>query len=170
MSELHFPWLELSVFVPLLGAVWVGRLRDADLGRQWCLVFCRLHARLDHRRLARLRTARRAAAADDPWHLMTRLLGREPLVVDQLSAPLLPLVGAALFSDGAGHAANQDPPLLVRLDVVLRSHHAGHVQLQRILGASSLCWPWGRCSRFWNCAPAANRPAFTSSTWRCSSC
>ena len=36
-------------------------------------------------------------AADDPWHLMTRFLGREPLVVDQLSAPLLPLVGVLYF-------------------------------------------------------------------------
>ena len=28
MSELHFPWLEASVLIGLVGAIWVGRLRD----------------------------------------------------------------------------------------------------------------------------------------------
>jgi len=96
MSELHFPWLELSVFVPLLGALWVGRLRDADLGRKWCMVFsgftllCTVATWQD---FALLDTA----TAEDHWHLMTQLLGRELFVVDQLSAPLLPLVAMLYF-------------------------------------------------------------------------
>ena len=96
MSELHLPWLELSVIVPLMGALWVGRLRDADLGRKWCMVFsgftlcCTIATWQD---FALLHTA----SADDCGHLMTRLLGRELFVVDQISAPLLPMVGLLYF-------------------------------------------------------------------------
>ncbi|WP_210256299.1 hypothetical protein, partial [Rhizobium phaseoli] len=36
--ELHFPWLELSVFIPLLGAIWVGRVREAFVASRHSLV------------------------------------------------------------------------------------------------------------------------------------
>ncbi len=140
MSELHFPWLELSVFVPLLGAICVGRLRDADLGRKWCMVFAGFTLLLHDRRLAGLRAAQ-CRLGRRSWHLMTRLAG--PRIVrrrsDQRTAVAAGRV--ALFSDGAGHAANQDPPLFVRLDVVLRGRHAGHVQLQRALERRRVACP-----------------------------
>ena len=100
MSELHFPWLALSVIVPLLGALCVGRLRDADLGRKWCMVFAgftlvsTIAAWQDFELLSRRLGA---ASADDHWHLMTRLFGRELLVVDQLSAPCCRWSGCSIF-------------------------------------------------------------------------
>ena len=96
MAELHFPWLEASVLIPLVGGIFVGRLRDADLARKWCLVFCMfafvmtLGAWQDFYLL-------HATQADDRWHLMSRLFGRELFVIDQLSAPLLPLVALLYF-------------------------------------------------------------------------
>ena len=96
MTELHFPWLEASVLIPLVGGICVGRLRDADLARKWCLVFCTLAfvmaigAWQDFYLL-------HATQADDRWHLMSRLFGREVFVIDQLSAPLLPLVALLYF-------------------------------------------------------------------------
>ncbi|HEV3025424.1 MAG TPA: proton-conducting transporter membrane subunit [Pirellulales bacterium] len=89
MSELHFPWLVVAVVVPLVGSVAVGRLRDSDLGRNWCLVFCgatfvcALGAWLDF-------TLLHVVEADER-KLLSGLLGADLFVVDQLSAPLLPL-------------------------------------------------------------------------------
>ncbi len=39
MREMRLPWLEIAIFVPLLGAAWVSRIRNADRARNWCLVF-----------------------------------------------------------------------------------------------------------------------------------
>jgi NADH-quinone oxidoreductase subunit M len=90
MSELHFPWLELSILIPLIGAVLVARVRDPVQARTWSVVASGLT----------LMTAfaawedfglLNAKEADDAWHLLSRLFGREIFVIDQLSAPLLPL-------------------------------------------------------------------------------
>jgi NADH-quinone oxidoreductase subunit M len=92
MSELHLPWLELSILAPLLGAFVVGRVRDPDAARKWSLAFtgvtlaCALGAWLDF-------TWMQAAQADDAWSLLRLTLGREYLVIDEFSAPLLPLAG-----------------------------------------------------------------------------
>ena len=75
------------------------RLRDADLGRKWCLFFAGLTFAC-----ARSGTwqdfACSAAEADDRWHLLSQLFpaARSPLfVIDQLSAPLLSLVALLYF-------------------------------------------------------------------------
>ena len=39
MSELHFPWLEISVLTALIGAIWVGRLRDQFVASRHSLFF-----------------------------------------------------------------------------------------------------------------------------------
>ncbi len=38
MSDIQLPYLETSILVALLGAVWVGRIRDAEVARRWSLV------------------------------------------------------------------------------------------------------------------------------------
>jgi NADH-quinone oxidoreductase subunit M len=90
MNALSLPWLEAAVAVPLAGAVWVRRLRDADAARQACIVFCGvalaccLGAWIE---FARLQTPE----ALDPWPPVYHMLGPEILVVDALNAPLLSL-------------------------------------------------------------------------------
>ncbi len=96
MSELHFPWIEVAILIPLIGAIWVGRLRDADLARKWSVAIsglalcCAVGEWLDFAFLE-------ASEAEDHWHLMTRLFGREIFVIDELSSPLIPLVALLYF-------------------------------------------------------------------------
>jgi len=81
MNALLNPWLELSVLIPLLGAVWVGRERDPERARDRSLrvsgvaLFCATAAWL-------LRGALPTASS---------LLGWRLFELDALSAPLLPL-------------------------------------------------------------------------------
>lgn len=95
MSELHLPWLELAVLLPLLGAVWVSREHDPDKSRCRALwvgcatLIAALAAWIDFATLG-------AFVAHDHWDVAARLLHHEALVLDELSAPLLPL-SALLF-------------------------------------------------------------------------
>jgi NADH-quinone oxidoreductase subunit M len=96
MSELHFPWLEAAILFPLVGAILLIRVRNAELARKWCLLFsgaslvCAISAWQDFEYL-------HATLADDRWHLLSRLIGREIFMMDQLSAPLLPLMALLYF-------------------------------------------------------------------------
>lgn len=90
MPELHLPWLELSIVVPLLGAGLMGLLRDRELARKLCILFtlaalvCAIGESLDFNSL-------HTFEAHDHWDVMTTAFHRNVLVVDELSAPLLPL-------------------------------------------------------------------------------
>lgn len=90
MNELHVPWLELTVVLPLLGAIVVGRISDATRAWRWSTAIagatfaCALGGWWDFGTL-------HAFEAHDRWSLFANLLGREMLVIDELSAPLLPL-------------------------------------------------------------------------------
>ena len=42
MNELHYPWIELAILLPLLGAGWVARIRDPIVARWHCLAFAGL--------------------------------------------------------------------------------------------------------------------------------
>ena len=96
MTDLHLPWLELAILIPALGAIFVGRLGDRNRARDWSLVFsgisllCATGAWQDFLFL-------HARVADDGWHLLSSLIGREVLTIDELSAPLLPFVALLYF-------------------------------------------------------------------------
>ena len=96
MTDLHLPWLEGSILFSLIGALCVSRAIDPHRARNWCLGFsglallCTIGAWLDFEQM-------HAVQADDAWHLLSRLVGREILVIDRLSAPLLPLVALLYF-------------------------------------------------------------------------
>lgn len=89
MTELHLPWLEISILIPLVGAIWVGRLRDPEAARRCTLVVACLAlagtvgAWLDFGTLHTFQ-------AQDRWDFAARTLG-DVLVIDELSGPLLPL-------------------------------------------------------------------------------
>ncbi len=100
MTDLHLPWLEVSIVISVVGALCIAFVRDSDVARKWCLGFSglvllstvggwldffELHGRLH------------ITEVDDAWHLMTYLFGREFLIMDQLSAPLLPMVALLYF-------------------------------------------------------------------------
>lgn len=90
MIELHIPWLELAVLIPALGAVVLGRTRRPETSWHRSLWFnamtliCAVGAWWDFGTL-------HTFEAHDRWSLFSTLLGHEMLVIDELSAPLLPL-------------------------------------------------------------------------------
>lgn len=90
MSELHLPWLELSVLLPLVGAVWVSLLRNRDRARVVSIVICSITLVcatgewIDFASLG-------AFEAHDHWDLLQSVFHSEVFVIDELSAPLLPL-------------------------------------------------------------------------------
>jgi NADH-quinone oxidoreductase subunit M len=90
MSDLRLPWLELSILIPLLGAVLIHRLRDPVQARTWCIVASGLTLMSEFAAWEDFGLLN-AKEADDAWHLLSRLFGHELFVIDQLSAPLLPL-------------------------------------------------------------------------------
>ncbi|MGE0756863.1 MAG: oxidoreductase, partial [Pirellulaceae bacterium] len=85
MTELHLPWLELAVVLPLAGALFVSRLRDAQRAQWYSVVFAGLTLLatvgewLDFATLG-------VFQAHDEWDLLAGLVG-PLLVVDELSAP-----------------------------------------------------------------------------------
>lgn len=97
MSELNFPWLEASVFICLLGAIWVAFVRDPFVASRRSLVFNSLAlitsvgAWIDYEFLPR------HGDAQDLWNPLTDLVGRPIFVIDPLSAPLLSLVALLYF-------------------------------------------------------------------------
>ncbi len=90
MMQLHLPWLELSILIPVAGAIWVSRIRNAETAQRvsvaimglvligtvgaW-LDFCSLHTR----------------EARDWGDILTRAFGPDFPIIDEFSAPLLPL-------------------------------------------------------------------------------
>lgn len=155
MAELHFPWLEAAVLIPLIGGLLVGQLRDADRAQRWCLAFCTatflmaVGAWLDFYTL-------HAPQADDRFHFMTRLVGRELLTVDHLSAPLLPLVALLYFLTATSTLRTK----------IRRFSFAGMLLAEAITLATFSCKaPWGiialvslRCVMPYRELQARNRP------------
>lgn len=90
MPELHFPWLELSILIPLLGSVLVSLPKDRELARRICvslalLTFgCACGEWIDFARLGTFE-------AHDHWDVVAGFLHFDVFVIDELSAPLLPL-------------------------------------------------------------------------------
>ena len=95
MSELRFPWLEVAILLPLLGALGVSWLRDAETARKYSIVICALALVsavgewIDFSLLGKFE-------AHDHWDMIAWIFNNETFVVDELSAPLVPL-GALIY-------------------------------------------------------------------------
>jgi NADH-quinone oxidoreductase subunit M len=91
MNLLTLPWLELSVCVPLVGALCVGWVRNPVAALRWCLAFaggalaCTLMVFVGQ-------ATGEAPTGASPWDVQPQILGERLFEVDALSAPLLPLV------------------------------------------------------------------------------
>ncbi len=90
MMELHLPWLELAILIPILGALWIGRIREAKLVRRQTLFVCAITLGLAIGEWIDFGTLH-TFEAHDHWDLVHRVTTVDILVVDELSAPLLPL-------------------------------------------------------------------------------
>lgn len=96
MTELHFPWIEFCVLLPLAGACLVSRLKDPDRGRKWSVGITTLTLLLAVGAWQDFGMSESDLAGD--WGLLPqRLLGGEFFVLDRVSGPLLPLAALLFF-------------------------------------------------------------------------
>lgn len=95
MGSLRFPWLELGILLPLLGAFWTQRRRDPDVARRDGLIIagltlgCMVVAWIDFKLAV-------PPGARDLWSPIPRPSGGEFFAIDELSAPL-PAMGALIY-------------------------------------------------------------------------
>ena len=101
MSELHLPWLELTVLITIIGAIWVSQVRDPFVAGRHSLVFnsialaLSVGAWIDFEFINPVGML--PTEAQDFWNPLTQLVGRQIFVIDPLSAPLLSLVALLYF-------------------------------------------------------------------------
>ena len=91
MTSFSVPWLELCVFVPLIGALCVGWIRDPIAALRACLGFTGLTLSCSLMVLVGQATGESPNGASE-WDILPRVLGIRVLEVDAFSGPLLPLV------------------------------------------------------------------------------
>ena len=90
IPELHFPWLECSILLPILGSIACGLLRDPMKAQRIAVIcsgltlFCTTGEWLDFSML-------NSFEAHDHWDFVQWLFHKDVFVIDELSAPLLPL-------------------------------------------------------------------------------
>lgn len=89
MREMHLPWLELAIVIPLIGSLLTWRVRPEQAQRRGVIaaaltLLCSVCAWEDF-------TTLHTFAAHDHWYFSRNYLGDDVLVIDELSAPLLSL-------------------------------------------------------------------------------
>ena len=112
MIEFHFPWIQLAILVPALGAVWTGRSPTLDSTHRravWVSGAALLLALAEALDYARMESFEVHAYRD----LTRQLFSWDGLVVDALSAPLLPLAALVYW------VTILATPLIVVPDLVL---------------------------------------------------
>ncbi|MCA9126300.1 MAG: oxidoreductase [Planctomycetales bacterium] len=90
MPELHLPWLEFSIMLPLLGAALVFAAKDPIRARRICLVICTATLLCSLGELADFASLS-TFEAHDHWDIIERIFHKDVFVIDELNAPLLPL-------------------------------------------------------------------------------
>ena len=90
IPELHFPWLECSIVIPLLGAIVCGLIRNHAKAQRVAVIvsgltlLCATGEWLDFSLVG-------AFEAHDHWDIVLWMFHKDVFVIDELSAPLLPL-------------------------------------------------------------------------------
>ena len=140
MTELHLPWLELSVLFPLIGAVGVGFLRDRDLARKICVAVCTLALLFAVGEWIDFGIIQRFEAHDQ-WEVLEALFHRDIFVVDELSSPLLPLVALVYLMTVMATLRTKVSRFSFGWTLDVRGHSSRHLKLPRSLGLNSSALP-----------------------------
>lgn len=90
MNELHFPWMEAAILVPLAGAVWTHFIREPSKALRHSVTFCLITFLLACGELIDFLSLE-VFEAHDHWIFTNWLFPQNVFVVDELSAFLLPL-------------------------------------------------------------------------------
>ncbi len=95
MQELHLPWLEFSVTLPLLGAIYIGLLKNRNAAYPQCVILCVVTLICALGEWIDFMTFH-IFEAHDHWDILETIFHRDIFVIDELNAPLIPLA-ALLF-------------------------------------------------------------------------
>lgn len=90
IPELHFPWLECSIVIPLLGAIVCGLIQDRSAAQRVAVIasgLTLLSAAGEWLDFSLIGTFE----AHDHWDMVLWIFHEDVFVIDELSAPLLPL-------------------------------------------------------------------------------
>lgn len=90
MPELHLPWMEMSILIPIIGAIFVSWTKDSAKSRKVCLAVCMLtlvFAIGEWIDFVSLHTFE----AHDHWDFVEFVFHKDIFVIDEFNAPLLPL-------------------------------------------------------------------------------
>ncbi|QDV83894.1 proton-conducting transporter membrane subunit [Planctomycetes bacterium TBK1r] len=90
MPEFHFPWIEVSILVPLFGAVWIHVLGNRDNILRHAIAICSVTLALTIGELIDF-VLIGTFEAHDHWPFIDWMFDRDVFVVDELSAFQLPL-------------------------------------------------------------------------------
>ncbi len=97
MLGLHLPWLELAIVAPLVGMLLVWRAHTPDQARMRAVIAAGVSLFLTVGAWEDFGTLH-TFAAHDRWDHLSQWLGDDMVVIDELSAPLLPLAGLLFFA------------------------------------------------------------------------
>lgn len=97
MNQLHLvPWTEIAVLIPLCGAIVLMFVRDPFEGRKWCTTCSGLAFALEVVAWNDF-TWVGEVPAEQRWDLTGWLFEKPYFIIDQLNAPLLPLIALLFF-------------------------------------------------------------------------
>lgn len=96
MPTLHFPWLDLAILVPIVGWFVLNLLKDREKARNTAIVFTSLALLFAVGEWIDFNTLN-TFEAQESGSLIVTIFSHHVLVVDELSAPLLPLTSLGFF-------------------------------------------------------------------------
>lgn len=97
MNQLHqIPWTEIAILIPLAGALILRFVPDPFAGRKWCTVCSGLAFAMEVMAWNDFSLVG-PQSLEAGWHLTARFFEKPYFIVDQLNAPLLPLIALLYF-------------------------------------------------------------------------
>src|SRR5438874_5643793 len=87
---LTLPWLEAAILSPLIGALAVGRVRDPYRAARWGIGFTACTFALTA--VAGFAAAAGATPVGRDWDVQAPLFRGRPFALDELTAPLVPVI------------------------------------------------------------------------------
>ena len=90
IPELHFPWLEFSILLPLIGAIACAILPSKQASQRVAIIVSSLTLLFTAGEWYDFSTMN-TFQAHDHWDIIQRIFRHDYFVIDELSAPLLPL-------------------------------------------------------------------------------
>ncbi|QDS86425.1 NAD(P)H-quinone oxidoreductase chain 4 1 [Rosistilla ulvae] len=120
MPELHFPWIEVSILVPLFGALWIHLLGNRESVLQHAIAICGVTLALTVGELVDF-VSIGSFEAHDHWLFLDWLFQRDIFVVDELSAFQLPLAALIFLVTVMSTLRTKAPRFSLKLTLISES-------------------------------------------------